>query len=590
MKKYLWVFAFLLGIAVVGVWRTQQPPGPESAPPSAKPAATQWASAGVPGPSRSAPTPPAPAPAAVPPPNAEVLHSDLTEVLPGLTAPTGDWRSFAPARLTVRPIPGVAIEFAAQRVTSDGRHTIWVGTNGTPGVTMVASGTTDRWDAVITVPEALEYDLHISAAGVTVEKKDFGADLCKPAGPAADSLATAMLTSSAATPAPAAEAAPVYTADVLILYTTAAGNSLGGASGVDNDVSALIANANNYLAQSQVDDLQWRLVGAVEATGYTETGNLTTDLNNLESRSTALGAFAAQQRNAYGADQVMLVVNSSTDGFAGIAETPGSLSVMVRAGSAGTLAHELAHNFNCHHDRLTDNAPDNDGEYYYGYRYTDTSGRDVGTIMSYAAYRVPYFSNPNLTYQGHVLGLAPSDPKAADNSLTLEQNASIVANYRTPVVTSAPVITGQPMSVTITAGQPFMLSVTATGGNLTYQWAHAGMNIPTATGASYSVSSSTTADAGSYTVTVSNSFGSVQSTAATVTVNTAAPAMTPAPSGSGSGGGGGSFDPWLALALLAVLAGAWLAGRSTPPMLVRRVPADSSRRPPACCPGTTTGR
>ena len=572
MKKAGLVIALLCGVIAVAVWMPRGRPEAAAALPRVKPAVAAPVSPVAPAPVVAPSTPSGVSSA---PPSSEVQHPNLQQVLPGLSAPATDWRAFAPQRLTVRPIPGVAIEFAVQRVTSDGRHTVWVGTSGTPGVTLVSSGTRDRWDAVLTIPSALEYDIHVSPAGVVIEKKDFAAEKCKPAGPGANDTAAAMMPSVTPAGAPAAEAATVYTADVLVLYTTATGTSLGGATAVENDATALIATANTYLAQSQVDDLQWRLVGVVEATGYTETGNLTTDLTNLESSRTALGSFAAQQRNTVGADEVMLIVNGSTDGFAGIAETPGSFAVMIRAGGAGTLAHELAHNFGCFHDRQTEMAPDNDGQYHYGYRYLDTSGRDTGTIMSYAAFRVPYYSNPSLTYQGHILGLPAGDPKAADNARVLRENAAIVAGFRAPVGGGAPTITAQPASVTITAGQPFALAVTATGNSLTYQWSHDGMNIPAGTGASYSVGSSMATDAGAYTVTVSNSSGVVASSPAMVTVSAATPSMGPPPSGSASGGGGGAYGALGALAVLAVLAGARRARRSPQAAHVRRAAADN---------------
>ena len=396
---------------------------------------------------------------------------------------------------------------------------------------------------------------------MSVEKKDFGAEQCKPAGIAQNDLATAQML-TVASQAPTVEAAPAtttYSVDLLVLYTTAAGTAMGGAAAVENNVAVRIASANQYLSQSQVDNVTWHVVGVVEAPGYTETGNLTTDLNNLASRGTAIGTFAAQQRDHFGADQVTLLVNNSTDGFAGIAYTPGAFSVSVRSSSAGVLAHELAHNFGCHHDRQQEKAADNDGNYYYGYRYTDpTTRQDTGTIMSYANFRVPYYSNPSLTYQGHVLGLAAGDPEAADNARVLRENAATIAGLRPSAAVGAPVITGQPASVTVSVGQSFTLAVTATGGDLSYQWAHGGAAIAAAMASSYAVKSATAGDAGSYAVTVSNSAGSVQSSPAMVTVSSM-PSTSPPPTTGGTGtmgggGGGGAPDAATATLLLAFLA------------------------------------
>ena len=126
-----------------------------------------------------------------------------------------------------------------------------------------------------------------------------------------------------------------------------------------------------------------------------------------------------------------------------------------------------------------------------------------------------------------------------------------MAGHRAPV-DQVPVITQQPASVTVAAGQSFSLSITAAGNDLTYQWAHDGAVIAGAMASSYAQTVSTMADSGSYTVTVSNPAGSVQSAAATVMVN-ADSSMPPANQPSSSGGGGGAFDEATALAVLALL-------------------------------------
>jgi len=85
-----------------------------------------------------------------------------------------------------------------------------------------------------------------------------------------------------------------------------------------------------------------------------------------------------------------------------------------------------------------------------------------------------------------------------------------------PVV--APVVTTQPVSLSVTEGQPASFTVTASGTSPSYQWAKNAVAIPGATGASYSVAATTLSSAGQYTVNVSNSAGSVSSNAATLAV------------------------------------------------------------------------
>ena len=85
---------------------------------------------------------------------------------------------------------------------------------------------------------------------------------------------------------------------------------------------------------------------------------------------------------------------------------------------------------------------------------------------------------------------------------------------------TAPTITTQPASQTVTAGSSVTFSVVASGtAPLSYQWKFNGANISGATSSSFTIASAQSANAGSYTVTVSNSAGSVTSAAATLTVN-----------------------------------------------------------------------
>jgi predicted secreted protein len=90
---------------------------------------------------------------------------------------------------------------------------------------------------------------------------------------------------------------------------------------------------------------------------------------------------------------------------------------------------------------------------------------------------------------------------------------------------AAPMITTQPASQTVTAGQVATFTVVATGtAPLSYQWQKNGAAISAATSSSYATPATTTADNGAqFRVVVSNSAGSVTSSAATLTVNSGPP-------------------------------------------------------------------
>ncbi|HEY5908981.1 MAG TPA: LamG-like jellyroll fold domain-containing protein [Verrucomicrobiae bacterium] len=83
----------------------------------------------------------------------------------------------------------------------------------------------------------------------------------------------------------------------------------------------------------------------------------------------------------------------------------------------------------------------------------------------------------------------------------------------------APRITQQPGSVTGYAGQPAEFSVGALGAlPLSYEWHHAGTNVPGGNRAALTLASPWFTDAGDYDVRVSNSIGSSNSQSATLTV------------------------------------------------------------------------
>src|ERR1043166_1946356 len=85
--------------------------------------------------------------------------------------------------------------------------------------------------------------------------------------------------------------------------------------------------------------------------------------------------------------------------------------------------------------------------------------------------------------------------------------------------TTPPQITIQPLSQTVTAGSSVTFSASATGTEpLSYQWKKNGQDIPTATGASFTISAAASSDEADYTVVVSNAAGSATSEKAHLTV------------------------------------------------------------------------
>ena len=101
-------------------------------------------------------------------------------------------------------------------------------------------------------------------------------------------------------------------------------------------------------------------------------------------------------------------------------------------------------------------------------------------------------------------------PKTAPNRSTL-------AGF---IITDKPVVTKSPDNVTVNQGVGFTLTAGVIGiSPLSYQWQHAGTNIPGATSLTYTNLSATPGDAGAFTLVATNPYGSGTSETAAVSVN-----------------------------------------------------------------------
>jgi uncharacterized delta-60 repeat protein len=112
---------------------------------------------------------------------------------------------------------------------------------------------------------------------------------------------------------------------------------------------------------------------------------------------------------------------------------------------------------------------------------------------------------------------------------------NVFGMFRLPVppAPAPPVITVQPTSKSIGAGESLFLTVTATSGSpLTYQWLHAGTNLSGQTFQALSLGQNSLERAGDFQAVVGNAFGAVTSQVATITVRPpAAMVMTQQPVG-----------------------------------------------------------
>jgi peptidyl-Asp metalloendopeptidase len=242
--------------------------------------------------------------------------------------------------------------------------------------------------------------------------------------------------------------------DVLVVYTQAARSAAGGVTQMQNLISNAVSATNQTYASSGVVQ-RLRLAGTSEVS-YTESGSLATDLNNLTFAGSPYGAMDnvhALRDNTY-ADLVSLIVatgdycgiawqmSNVDNGFAGYA-----FSVVNDACVTSNLSfpHELGHNMGARHDWYVDSQT-TPYTYSHGHIKFDPLNPTPRwrTIMSYDNYcnasgvscnRIPYWSNPGLTYSGFPLGVSPGTCVGsvgcdADNARTLNNTRLTVANFR----------------------------------------------------------------------------------------------------------------------------------------------------------------
>jgi hypothetical protein len=243
------------------------------------------------------------------------------------------------------------------------------------------------------------------------------------------------------------------TIDVMVLYTPKVTLALGGTSAAQALVNLAINETNQGYTNSQVNQ-RVQLVYQAEV-NYTEPSS-TDDYQNwsrtLDRLTTVNDGYIDQihtWRDTYGADEVVLLTdfeNSSYCGLSWLMTTPSAyfassaFAVVEYSCATGyySFAHEMGHNMGAHHDRYSSGGSPGAYSYSHGYYPGNKAWR---TIMSYncpnkSCTRVNYWSNPNVKYSdGQAMGVSASDlNNSADNHLTLNNTAAIVAAFKTPLV------------------------------------------------------------------------------------------------------------------------------------------------------------
>jgi len=230
------------------------------------------------------------------------------------------------------------------------------------------------------------------------------------------------------------------TVDILIAYTTQAKDGAGGEAAMQDLISRMIDDANAVFVNSQID-VHLRLVHVLEV-DYAESGSMPTDLSRLQNPTDGIMDEVHAARDTYGADLVCLLVHTGDYlGYAYITSTEASAFSVVGWGSAAApsyiFAHEIGHNLGAGHARPVGPR----GKYDYSYCYWDqgTPSQWRTVAASYGGALIPYFSNPNVLYNGQPIGVDSSDvAHSADNARTISLHAPIVAAFRNTVVAVPP--------------------------------------------------------------------------------------------------------------------------------------------------------
>lgn len=252
--------------------------------------------------------------------------------------------------------------------------------------------------------------------------------------------------------------------DLMMLYTPASRVRYGQA-GIEARILAAVADANTVLINSEIY-AQLNLVHMAEV-NYTETGNMSQSLTALRSPSDGKIDEIHTWRDIYGADLVSMVCEDTNAAGMGYVMTspstafaPYAFSVIYSTALTQlTLAHELAHNMGAQHNRES-TSTGGAYPYSYGWRRSASDGTGFRTVLAAAAAgttRINYYSNPNLSYAGHPIGVSYEENPAqsADNARTLNNTAPIVAAFRVAVISAPPA----PSGVTATALSQFEVEV-----------------------------------------------------------------------------------------------------------------------------------
>ncbi len=246
--------------------------------------------------------------------------------------------------------------------------------------------------------------------------------------------------------------------DLMIIYTNDAKSWAENNENPDvNNIDQLIAQMMN-LSQQALDNsklgIELRVV-RIYNTEFQENGHDSPgDLRKLtampgddrfESQHLGHMDHIHDMRDVHGADLVAMIADVADVGgiawllnsISGASQWGFSLNNVRQVATTYTLVHEIGHNMGNAHAREQQNAPaDAFGglfEYSTGWRFLGENRFSYATIMTYPELqsdRIPYFSNPDILFEGVPTGSYDAPNAPADNARNMRLTRHMVANYR----------------------------------------------------------------------------------------------------------------------------------------------------------------
>ena len=226
--------------------------------------------------------------------------------------------------------------------------------------------------------------------------------------------------------------------DHMVLFTPEAATAAGGESGLRSLIDQAVLDTNQAFKNSEIH-ARTRLVHVGGVTDP-EAGNTSADLGRLKSPDDGFYDSAHTLRTQHGADLVTLILEAPTSSGVGRANqlssfsTPSdqiAFSVVLSRSLVGTytMAHELGHNLGAHH---TPNDRGSPGLFPHssGFRFS-AEGTTYRTIMARQfGSKIPFFSNPNVSFKGVPTGSPQDSEDPADNAATINHYALEAAQFR----------------------------------------------------------------------------------------------------------------------------------------------------------------